>query len=221
MGDGCLSGGLTVVDFDGTYIAGNSLHIYLRMAFMYHLRGLRLKRAFRIAMALAMRKAGMLSHVAMKRKALAAAGTPESLLSGFSKKIKHMVRPDVADFISFRKSCGDVILLATAAPGFYVRRVWPGEYFVATEYSDATMGEECRGEANLQAVRRFIEEHGLRIGYVLSDHLDDAPLMRFNAAAGGTNVLVAPDERTLRFFRQLEPTEFLFIEQIADSTVTL
>ncbi len=61
-----------------------------------------------------------------------------------------MVRPDVADFISFRKSCGDVILLATAAPGFYVRRVWPGEYFVATEYSDATMGEECRGEAKLK-----------------------------------------------------------------------
>ncbi len=83
------------------------------------------------------------------------------------------------------------------------------------------MGEECRGEAKLQAVRRFIEEHGLRIGYMLTDHLDDAPLMRFNAAAGGTNVLVAPDERTLRFFRQLEPTEFLFIEQIADSTVTL
>ena len=148
MGDGCLSGGLTVVDFDGTYIAGNSLHIYLRMAFMYHLRGLRLKRAFRIAMALAMRKAGMLSHVAMKRKALAAAGTPESLLSGFSKKIKHMVRPDVADFISFRKSCGDVILLATAAPGFYVRRVWPGEYFVATDYG---RGVPRRGKTRSRA----------------------------------------------------------------------
>ncbi len=86
MGDGCLSGGPTVVDFDGTYIAGNSLHIYLRMAFMYHLRGLRLKRAFRIAMALAMRKAGMLSHVAMKRKALDAAGTPNHCFPDSQKK---------------------------------------------------------------------------------------------------------------------------------------
>lgn len=223
MGDGCVNGvGLTVVDLDGTYIAGNSLHIYLRTAFVHHLRHGQFCRTARIAALLAMRAAHLISHVDMKRRALLAAGDGEALLRKFSARIEAIVRRDVQTFLKYRRACGDVILLATAAPDFYVGRVWPDSDFVATAFSGGLMAEECRGEAKLDAVRRFMIRRGLnRLNYVLTDSLDDAPLMKFNAATGGTNILVAPDSRSLRFFRELEPTQFLFIEQVADNAVTL
>lgn len=223
MGDGCMSGAaLTVVDFDGTYIAANSLHVYLLTAMRHHLRRGHIGRCVRIAAALGLRAARLVSHRRMKSMALRAAGRDEALLSEFAKKIEKKVRPEVLAILERQRRKGDTVLLATAAADFYIRRVWTDGNFVATRFDGDHMGEECRGEAKLAAVGKFMAAHGIdRISCVLTDHLDDAPLMRHNAAAGGVNILVAPDSRSLRFFRELEPTQFLLVEELADDAVAL
>lgn len=153
----------------------------------------------------------------MKFNALRLIGRDTELLKSFGAGIKKSVNNDVRRFLDRRRAAGDRILLASAAADFYISAIWDGEY-VATAMDDNAGRLECRGGEKLRRVCLWLEANGLKLNYVLTDHHDDAPLMQANKT--GENILVKPSDKTLRFFRELEPTHFFLIEELADDIVT-
>ena len=209
--------GATVVDLDGTYSRLNTLRAYISLGVRHLLSRGRIVSASAVAALVAMRRLRLISHRTMKFNALKLIGKDQELLESFGEQINKSLNSDVTRFLAQRRAAGDRILLASAAADFYIPAVWDGE-FVATASEGNPARLECRGDEKLRRVNQWLESNGLRLNYVLTDHHDDAPLLKANST--GENILVNPSEKTLRFFRELEPTHFLLIEELADDVVT-
>ena len=204
---------LTVVDLDGTLVRCNTLERYIVIGLRHNLKHLRLFVAARIALLIALRKLRLISHHAMKFSCLSLLSGERSFHGKFANDVLASVNNSVIDLINQKSREGQMILLATAAPDFYVPLLWHGDY-VATQTKNNPDQTECRGEEKLSRVIEFASAHNLFIDTVISDHHDDAPLFRYNT--DGSNVLVNPTDKTLRFFREFQPTKFFLIEQIDD-----
>lgn len=209
--------GATVVDLDGTYSRLNTLRTYISLGVRHLLSRGRIVSVSAVAALVAMRRLRLISHRTMKFNALKLIGKDQELLESFGEQINKSLNSDVTRFLAQRRAAGDRILLASAAADFYIPAVWDGE-FVATATDGNPARLECRGDEKLRRVNQWLESNGLRLNYVLTDHHDDAPLLKANST--GENILVNPSEKTLRFFRELEPTHFLLIEELADDVVT-
>lgn len=128
-----------VIDLDGTYVRGNTLHIYLRCALRHHLHRLHLGRVCGISALLALRLLHLISHPAMKFRALRLAGCDAVLLRDFAERVLPLINPKVEQLRLGYEARGGLTLLATAAADFYVPAVWHHD-FVATVTG---MGEGC------------------------------------------------------------------------------
>lgn len=209
--------GATVVDLDGTYSRLNTLRTYISLGVRHLLSRGRIVSVSAVAALVAMRRLRLISHRTMKFNVLKLIGKDQELLESFGEQINKSLNSDVTRFLAQRRAAGDRILLASAAADFYIPAVWNGEFLAtATDGNPARL--ECRGDEKLRRVNQWLESNGLRLNYVLTDHHDDAPLLKANST--GENILVNPSEKTLRFFRELEPTHFLLIEELADDVVT-
>jgi phosphoserine phosphatase len=180
-----------IIDLDGTYIQGNTLHIYLRCAIHYHFRHFRPLRALRIMALLAQRRLHLITHVDMKFRALELAGRDHMLLSYFGMKAAALVHPRVEQLRHEYAELGGQVLLATAAADFYIPHLWTGDY-VATRMDRNPNRRECRGNEKLRRVQEWLDEHHARMAVVITDHQDDLPLLRANDR--GINYLVRDEE---------------------------
>ncbi len=203
----------TVIDLDGTYIDGNTLKIYLACGFRYLSSHFKIKQLSRLLFAVAKRKAGLSSHNEMKRVILSTLYSYPDILNQFEVEANLKINPLVNDLISRQQQLGHRILIATAAPDFYVRTIWQGD-FVATQFQPNKPLIECMSEEKLSRVKQWLADNDCRLDCVVTDHKDDAPLLHFNSE--GHNILVNPSASTLRFLRELEPTHFLLIEELGD-----
>lgn len=188
----------TVVDLDGTYINGNTLKIYLRCGFRHLMSRRCYSTAARLIAAVVRRKLGLTDHTAMKRVILSCLYPYPELLTEFRRKALEKVNPDVEALIRRNRDRGHRILLATAAPDFYVRCLWDGD-FVATEYRQDEKLVECSKDEKLTRVNRWLELNNCTLDTVVTDHCDDAPLISANS--GRHNILVNPSKQTLRALR--------------------
>lgn len=173
------SGYATVVDLDGTYLRGNSLHLYIRLGLRRALRRIWLDDLIIISTLLTLRRLRLITHSTMKRKCLAFIGEDDEILTRFRTEALAIINPDVASFIEKRRAAGDAVLLATAASEIYVPAIWDGDY-VATAWG----APELRGEAKRDAVAAWLKEKGLKINHFLTDHSDDLPLAAWAEAHG-------------------------------------
>lgn len=209
--------GATVVDLDGTYVRVNTLKAYISIGIGHLLRRGRLFSAIAVAAIVVARRLRLIRHTTMKFKALNIIGSDPSLLNAFGAKMRRYVNDDVRRLLEWRQKSGDRILLASAATAFYIPVIWDGD-FVATDFDGNYSHIECRGIEKLRRVSEWLEANNLKLNYVITDHHDDAPLLQANNE--GTNVLVNPSAKTLRFFREFEPTHFLLIKEITDNGIT-
>ena len=183
-----------VVDLDGTYYIGNTLHDYLRTAMRWHLAGGRFGRVFSIMSLGALRALRIISHRRFKESALAAAGSDSATLELFAAEAMKRINMPLQRWLREQESdCG--VIMATAAPRFYARLLWPGA-MVATEFDGRAMGVECRGEEKLARVKAAIGSGCIHT--TVTDHSDDLPLMRESV---GLVILVAPSETTKRVLK--------------------
>ncbi len=201
----------TVIDLDGTYIDGNTLKIYLSCGLRYLSTHLKLKELASLLLAVAKRKAGRSSHAEMKRIILSTLYPYPEILTSFAESAKRKINPKVANLIAEKTSLGHKILLATAAPDYYVKKIWNGDY-IATRFEDGSAMVECVGQEKLRRVNLWLNDNNCHLDTVVTDHSDDAPLLQANSS--GTNILVKPSAETLRFFRELQPAHFLLIEEL-------
>lgn len=184
---------LAVVDLDGTLVAGNTLHIYIKCALTDALRRGNVKMAAILSGLAALRAARLISHRGFKFRALDSIRPSERLRRRFTKVVSSSFRPEVLAVISGMKSEGIEVLLASAAPGFYIPWFWNGD-FIATPIKDNTTRTELRGTMKLMGVNSYAEKHGLRLYAVITDHSDDLPLLKAGAIR---NILVKPSANTL------------------------
>lgn len=200
-----------VVDLDGTYIKGNTLKIYLFSGLKYCVRHFYLAKFSKLLFLIAKRRFKIISHSEMKSGVLSILSNYDEITENFSIAAKKQINVAVNRLINDLQHSGYNILLATAAPDFYVKTIWAGDY-VATEFNNSNPMIECRGMKKLSRVNDWMNSHDCKFDIVISDHLDDAPL--FEANENGKNILVNPNRETLCFFRKLQPTHFLLIEEI-------
>lgn len=187
-------GKLAVVDLDGTYLRGNSLHILIRCAFAQALRAGHLSRACRMAFYAGLRLLRLSSHAKMKFAMLRVIPLSPTLCQKFAAKARANINPEVATDLDRLRQSGYHILLATAAADSYVPLIWDGDY-VATPMSNNPDYHECRGELKLKAVKQYATTHKLRISIIFTDHRDDLALLaRANAERV---VLVNPSASTI------------------------
>jgi phosphoserine phosphatase len=179
---------LVAVDLDGTYVRGNTLHIYISEALRYNLRHLRIDRVAGMSALLALRKLGLISHTTMKFGCLRLSGRSEELLKQFVERVNSRINRDVAKLIDDYAARGAKILLASAAADFYVKALWHGDY-VATQFDNNPKHIECRGAVKVDRVKRRAAELGATLYVVITDHPDDLPLL--DANHDGVNYIVS------------------------------
>lgn len=204
---------LTVVDIDGTYINGNTLTIYYMCGLRHLFELRRFLTVAKLLAVVAIRKLRLISHLRMKTYILNHLFPYDDILSSFAIKAKERINPQVAALVQNES----VVLLASAAPSYYIEKICDGMPFVASAFYPGKSFVECRGEEKLRRVNEWAAVNDCCISTVVSDHYDDAPLIKANKQ--GLNILVNPSKKTLRFFRKLQPTHFFLIEEISNLSV--
>ena len=159
------------VDLDGTLLRGNSLHEYIRCGLRHGSAAVRL----RIAVALALRRLRLSSHLAMKRRVLRAIHPDAAFADDFRRCIAAMRRPQVEALIKAHQDAGGIVLLATAATELYIPLIWEGD----SVSTDADCAVECRCEEKLRRVLGYARSHGTELKAVVTDHPDDLPLLTY------------------------------------------
>lgn len=200
---------VTVVDLDGTYIKGNSLIIYLSCGIKYLASRGKAMAIARILRAILLRKLGRYSHYDMKSIILSELFPYPEILIDFRREILKHINRNVRKLIDKNIHDGHRILLATAAPAYYVRSIWDGE-FLASDFEQGKALTECVKSEKAKRVKHWIETHNCYIDTVLTDSIDDFELVDLNKQ--GTNILVNPSNKDLRTFRKLQPAHLFLID---------
>jgi phosphoserine phosphatase len=184
---------LVALDLDGTLIAGNSLHEYIKCGVVELLRAAKVAAALWVVLLVALRALRVISHRRMKFAALSAIELTPRLRSRFAAKVKAMRRPEVEAMMRDYRERGCEVLLATAAADVYVPLIWQ-DRFIATPVSNNPKRIELRGENKRDAVLQYAAAHGMVLYAVITDDADDLALLTAGAAH---NVLVHPSASTV------------------------
>ncbi len=187
----------TVVDLDGTYVFRNTLKMFLRIGFTDLLRRGCIGRAIAVAALVAARKARFIKHETMKYKSIGLIGVTPKIKSAMQLAVESSIDSNVKSILEERKSQGDLILMASAAPGFYIRWFWNGHLVASPD-----CGPDCKSEAKLDAVKTWLHANGAAIGMVITDHYDDLPLARYASQNEAEIIIVSPNEKTVKTLKQ-------------------
>lgn len=178
---------VVAVDLDGTYVQGNTLHMYLRTALAMRATGWR--KRLGIACWMALRVLRLVSHRSMKFNCLGLIAPTPALRKAFVERVRTAVNPAVGALVGDERARGALVVLATAAPDVYVPWIWQGP-FVATPVADNAGRAEMRGQAKVKALECLAPDGP---DLAVTDHHDDLPLMHRAKAT----LLVNPSARTL------------------------
>lgn len=193
---------LTVVDLDGTLIAGNSFTRFTIWMIRRALRRGDLATAAAIGAVVLRRKARFCSHAVAKEiiMRLADRKLDTGDYSAFAATLIPLVRPTVRSRLDEVRAQGHLLCLATAAPWQYaapLAALLDMDEVLATYPPKGERGiVECRGEVKQRRVQALCNRLKLRPARTLTDHHDDLPLLIWTASSGGENILVAPTAST-------------------------
>ena len=189
-----------VVDLDGTLIDENSMTMFVRYSFRLLVRRGRLGDAWRVMKAVFKRKIGLTSHREMKyciMTVLYPALSGDDIRS-FARSLAGKVNRVVMQIVDEALSRGQRVVLATAAPDIYIPEfagILGIDLFTATKMTgDVDSYEENRGEIKKKRVVELVDSLDGYIETVITDHLDDIPLLLH---CHGTNLIVSPGAKTL------------------------
>lgn len=196
-----MNGRAVVVDLDGTLLTVNTFHRYIAFMSRVAFGSSYFDVLAKIALAVAARGMRLIPHAEMKRMVLGATvrHASDGLMDGFTAQLRRYADSRVLTLIEKCRGESDCLVLATAAPDVYARRI-AGMYgfdaCIATPSDTSGQWRELSGVAKRDAVCRWLEENSLKLATVITDHADDLPLMACNAT--GANILVSPGEATVR-----------------------
>lgn len=191
---------MVVVDLDGTLVDCNSFTEFVRFIFRRY-PGLR----FRLGLVVLVRKIKFISHHQAKGKivSLASRVMSDKDIDDFIQFLYGKVNNKVLEIIKG----DDNVILATAAPEMYAA-VFADKMGIGKVSSTIAGCQENKGARKEMDVREkmggFTEKT-----IVITDHMDDLPLLRANR--DGVNYLVKPSRRSLDMIRR-EGIRFILLD---------
>lgn len=168
-----------VIDLDGTLVRCNSFSLYVRQM-MWHCPMMMVYAA--------MRKLRLISH-ARAKQLIMAVNVTDTMVDAFVDVLQTYVRAEL-----LKHDADEVVVLATAAPNMYAEILaqrFGIKYCVASNVG----APENKGEEKCESVKALLKRENLELYRVITDHVDDYPLLRENV--NGCNVLINPSEKTV------------------------
>lgn len=170
-----------VVDLDGTLYSINTFHFFIKYLLLFGVKKLKVVLFAMIVVIVSMRLLRLISHSQMKYKILL--------------NIKNRTDIDYKAFVdrlnkhkhslhSLNKNEYDIKILATAAPSCYANIIANNNNF---DYCSATNFPEGRYSSDFENIKEvkkinvmkiLNDQHILKIEAIITDHLDDLPLMK-------------------------------------------
>lgn len=186
---------LVVVDLDGTLVKGNTMHIFLRCGMRELVHSRRWAPLCRLGWHLGLRALRLTSHLKMKFAVLPLVPLTPELKDDFTSRVRAAMNPQVQALLHRLTDTNPMcdVLLATAAPDFYIPWIWDGP-FVATHGTDNPDRIECRGMNKLRRVMAYAKTHHLPLEVAITDHIDDLPLL----TASAQRYIVNPSPETVK-----------------------
>lgn len=193
---------IAVIDVDDSLLCGNSLKMLLLRTLSCQIKRGRWMAFFSLGWDIFKRILGVSSHLQLKEQICNAAleiMTAEDF-DALTSAMLAKVRPSVRRVINHWIADGGSVVIASAGMRFSLKDMVAQmglRHLVATDMRpDGTIGHETRSESKLQAVKDMAATENLgEIGLVVTDHIDDLPLL---SLPGIQRVLVAPRQRLLR-----------------------
>lgn len=200
-------GKIAVIDVDGSLLCGNSLKMLLFRTLSCQMRKGRWVAMFSLCIEMLKRILHVSSHVRLKEHICnaALAVMTDADFVALTAAMMAKVRPSVRRIINHWIADGGSVVVASAGMRFCLKDMVAQmglRYLVATEMNpDGTIGSEVRTVAKLKAVISLASSENLgEIGLVLTDHIDDLPLL---SLPGIRRVLVYPSRRLRRALETL------------------
>ncbi len=193
---------LTVIDLDGTLIAGNSFTRFTLWMIRRAIRHGDASTFAKIGSVILRRKMRLCTHANAKEIIMRIADRKLDVgdYHAFAATFVPLVRPSVRAILSEARTQGHLLCLATAAPWQYaapLAALLDMDEVLATYPPKGERGiVECRGEVKQRRVQALCNRLKLRPARTLTDHHDDLPLLIWTASSGGENILVAPTAST-------------------------
>lgn len=192
------------VDLDGTLLAGNSMHVFMKCLPRILLSRRCVIPAAASIFSIGLRSLRVISHKSMKWQLtkIARRHLCEKDWKKIAGSLMMMVDPDVISFINVKKNSNYSVYIATAAMEEYA--VPLGEMLgidgvIATKFSiDKSEYLEVRGDEKLRNIQSLVKSANLILCCFLTDHRDDLPTaMEYSAQT----LLVHPDADSLDKFK--------------------
>lgn len=181
-----MAGGkkIAVIDVDDSLLRGNSLKILLWFTVKSQIKRGQWLSLLKLCMAMARRVVHLSSHIELKEQICCCAieALTEADCEAMTETLTAKVRPEVRKIINHWIADGGEVVIASAGMRRWLKDMVSRmgvRYLVATDMmSDGSLGVEARSEMKLQGVRTLAAAEGLgEIGLVVTDHIDDLPLL--------------------------------------------
>jgi len=203
------------IDLDGTLLSTNTFRDYLSFCGREAKHRFRLGLCLKICWWVLLRKVRLITHSRMKQVLLSATAPfmqRHGRLDNFVEQELLLLNRTAQQVMEPYRNRGHLLILCTAAPDLYARPIAENLHLdlcCATLLpSEVVIGQwhENVGEEKVASLRRLLQVHKAQLEVVITDHHDDLPLLRHNAA--GRNILIAPSPATLQLLQKAEGITF-------------
>lgn len=197
-----------VVDLDNTLVAVNSLKEMTVMLLWKLIKTGKTGDLYRVLTQILKRRFHLIPHSDMKHTLVTAAlkNFTDSDIDSLAEKLNCKINSRVKDIIIQNFEKGNFVLLATAAPDFYLGKFIEKSGFKNIDYIGTPFQttlpdyKENKGEEKLGKVLKYLKDNDLECVSVISDHEDDLPLFKYFQHC--ENYLVKPDTNTIESIKQ-------------------
>lgn len=204
--------GVTFVDLDGTLLAANSMHIFMRRLPYMLLRRKAIGASIGSLWWTTLRCLHLVSHRSMKWH-LTKAGRRHLHDSDWEDLAESMlltVNTKVKEYIRSRRDRGCLTYIATAAAEEYslpICRHLGYDGVLATEFTDRLQDyKELSRQSKHEAIERLLQDERLRLESFLTDHTDDLPTA---TAYPNLTILVGGPGKTADEYREAGITRYI------------
>lgn len=175
---------IAVIDVDDSLLRGNSLKLLLWYAVKSQIRRGQWLSLLKLCMAMGRRVLHLSLHIELKEQICCCAieSLTEADCDAMTDALVSRIRPEVRKIINHWIADGGEVVIASAGMRRWLKDMVARmglRYLVATDMDpDGRLGIETRSERKLQGVRSLAASEGLGdIGLVVTDHIDDMPLL--------------------------------------------
>ena len=209
--------GCIIVDLDGTLLSGNSLKFLTKFLFKILIKKHQIGEIIKLSHLIIVRKTKFIPHKKMKYNIIQSANLflNKQDIENFAKILYENRNRKVEDLLKSYKTFGNTILIATAAPDFYLESFVKLFDTLDMKHIGSKLTSayenfiENKGVEKLRTVESYLKENNLNCIGVITDHEDDLPLL---IKYPSNTFLIEPKKKTLRQIKKFRHIHYKIID---------